>query len=143
VQKLFNFMEYHLSILSLSCWAARVLLRKALPIHVASRVFLAISYTNFRVSGLILRSLIHFELMLVQDDRHGSSFSFLQADNLFSQKHLLKRLGIFHHMFLVTLSHSIAVWIHIWILYSVPLGLYICFCASTMLFLLLLLYNIV
>jgi hypothetical protein len=34
----------------------------------------ALSYTNFRVSGLILRSLILFEMILVQGNRHGSSF---------------------------------------------------------------------
>jgi hypothetical protein len=43
---------------------------------------------NYKVLGLILRSLIHFELILVQGDRYGSSFSFLQADSHFSQ-HLL------------------------------------------------------
>jgi hypothetical protein len=29
----------------------------------------------FRVSGFMLRSLIHFELTLVQNERHGSNFS--------------------------------------------------------------------
>jgi hypothetical protein len=90
VQKLFNFMKPHLSILSLSCWAAGVVLRKSLPIPVSSRVFPAPSFNNFRVSGLMFRSLIHFELTLVQGDRHGSSFSFLQMDNHFSQQHLLR-----------------------------------------------------
>jgi hypothetical protein len=33
--------------------------------------------------------LINFELLLVQGDRHGSSFSFLQKDNHFSQQRLL------------------------------------------------------
>jgi hypothetical protein len=65
VQKLFNFMKSHLSILSLSCWAAGVLLREPLPIPISSRVFPAPSCTNVRVSGLILRSLTHFELILV------------------------------------------------------------------------------
>jgi hypothetical protein len=83
VQKLFNFAWSHLSILSLSCWAAGVLLRKSLPIPIASREFPALSYTKYKVWGLILRSLIHFELILVEGDRHGSSFSFLQADNHF------------------------------------------------------------
>jgi hypothetical protein len=46
---------------------------------IASSVFPALSYTSFKVSGLILRLLIHFEL-LVQGDKHGSNFSFLQAD---------------------------------------------------------------
>jgi hypothetical protein len=74
VQKLFNFMKSYLSILSLNCFAAGVLLRKSLPIPSSSRVFPA---PNFRVLDLILRSLIHFELILVQGDKHGSSFSFL------------------------------------------------------------------
>jgi hypothetical protein len=84
-QKLFNFMKSHLSVLSLSFWDAGVLLRKSLPIPISSRVFPDPSHTTFRVWGLILRSLIHFELILVQGDRHGSSFSFLQMDNHFSQ----------------------------------------------------------
>jgi hypothetical protein len=104
VQKLFNFMKSRLFILSLSCWTAGVLLRKSLPIPVTSRVFHALSCTNFRVWGLIFRSLIHFELILVQGDKHGSSFSFLQMGNYFSQQHLLKRLSFLHHIFLVTLS---------------------------------------
>jgi hypothetical protein len=65
---------------------------------------------------------------------------FLQADNHFSQQHLLKRLSFLHHMFLETFVKSkvgIAVWINIRVLYSVPLVFISVFCASTMLFLLL------
>jgi hypothetical protein len=104
LQKLFNFMKSHLSILSLSCWADGVILRKSFPIPISSRVFPAPSCTKFRILGLILRSLIHFELILVQGDRHGSSFSFLQTDNRFSQQHLLKRLSFLHRIFLAPLS---------------------------------------
>jgi hypothetical protein len=104
VQKLFSFMKSHLYILSLSCLAVGVLLRKSLPISISSRVFLAPSCTNFRLSGLIFRSLIHFELILVQGDKHGSSFSCLQMDNYFSQQHLLKRLSFLHCIFLAPLS---------------------------------------
>jgi hypothetical protein len=39
VQKSFNFIKSHLSILSLSYWDAGVLLRKPLPIPISSRVF--------------------------------------------------------------------------------------------------------
>jgi hypothetical protein len=39
---------------------------------------------SFKVLGLILRSFIHFELILVQGDRYGSSFSFLHADIQYS-----------------------------------------------------------
>jgi hypothetical protein len=54
-----------------------------------SNVFHALSYTNFKVSGFILRSLIYFELILVQGEIYGSSFSVLQAHIQFSQQHLL------------------------------------------------------
>jgi hypothetical protein len=123
VQKPFNFMKSHLSILSLSCWAAGILLRKSLPIPISSRVFPDLSCSNFSVSGLIFRSLIHFELILVQGDKHGSSFSFLQMDKHFSQQHLLKRLSFLHHVFgaFVKNKVGIAVWIHIRVLYSIPL----------------------
>jgi hypothetical protein len=84
VQKLFGFMKSHLSILSLSCRAAGILLRKSLLIPISSRVFPDLFCINLRISGLILRSLIHFELLLVQGDQHGSSFSFLQMNNYFS-----------------------------------------------------------
>jgi hypothetical protein len=43
-----------------------------------SSVFLALSCISFNVSGL--RGLIHFGLLLVQGDRHGSSFSFLHTE---------------------------------------------------------------
>jgi hypothetical protein len=49
-----------------------------MPIN--SNVFSALSCTSFKVLGLILSSLIHFELVLVQGKRHGSSFSFLHVD---------------------------------------------------------------
>jgi hypothetical protein len=91
-------MKSHLSILSLSCWAAGVLLRKSFLAY--TYYFQTVSYTNIRVSDLILKSLIHFELILVQGDKHGSSFSFLQTDNHFSQQYLLKRLSFLHHIFL-------------------------------------------
>jgi hypothetical protein len=53
-------MQYHLSILSLSCWAIWVLFRKSLPMPINCSVFPDLSWTSFKVSGLILRPLIHF-----------------------------------------------------------------------------------
>jgi hypothetical protein len=131
--------------LSLSCWAARILLRNSSPIPIAFRVFPALSCTNFRVSGLILRSLIYFALILAQGDRHGSSFSFLQVGNHFSQQHLLKRVSFSSMCFGPFVkkkkgAHSCVD------SYLGPLfcstGLHIYFCASAMLFLLLWLCNI-
>jgi hypothetical protein len=100
---------------------------------IASSVFPALSCTSFKVSCLILRSTIYFEIILVQGDRHESSFSFLQADNYFSQQHFLKRLS-FLHMFLASLSkirwESLCGFI-----YGSSI-LFHSFCASVMLFLL-------
>jgi hypothetical protein len=66
--------------------------------------FQCIPCTSFKVLGLILRSLIHFELRLVQGERQRASFNFLQADIQFSQQHSLKRLSFVHCMFLAPLS---------------------------------------
>jgi hypothetical protein len=62
-------MQLHLSIFSLNCWAIGVLFRKALPMPSCSRVFPTFSCSSFKVSGLILKSLIYFELILVQGER--------------------------------------------------------------------------
>jgi hypothetical protein len=43
-----------------------------MPINVS--VFPALSCTNFQVSGLTLRSLIHFELILVQGEKDMDLF---------------------------------------------------------------------
>jgi hypothetical protein len=66
VEKLFIFMWSHLSILSLSSPAIWVLFKKSFPMPTSSSVFPAVSYISFRVSCLILRSLIHFELIFVE-----------------------------------------------------------------------------
>jgi prepilin-type processing-associated H-X9-DG protein len=99
-------------------------LRKTLPIPIASRVFPALSCTNCKVFGLILKSLIYFELIQVQGDRHGSGFNFLQADNHLSQQHFIKRPSFLHCMFLTAFVKNkmgIVVWFHIQVLYFVPL----------------------
>jgi hypothetical protein len=94
---------------------------------ISSSVFPALSSTSFRVSSLILRSLIYFELVLVQGDKHGCCFIFLQTDIQFSQKHLT----FLYPMFLVPLSTirwALGAWIHIQILYSAPLSSYLFLC---------------
>ena len=47
---------------------------------------------SFIVSGLTLRSLIHFEFPFVYGVRKRSSFILLQVVDQFSQHHVLKRL---------------------------------------------------
>ena len=58
------------------------------------------SSTQFIVSNLIFRSLIHFELIFLYCDRQLSSFILLPVAFQFSHHHLLKRLFFFHCMFL-------------------------------------------
>ena len=53
------------------------------------------SSRSFIVSGLMFRSLIHFEFIFVYGARKCSSFILLQVVDQFSQHHLLKRLSFF------------------------------------------------
>ena len=52
------------------------------------------------VSGLMFRSLIHFEFIFVYGVRECSSFILLQVVDQFSQHPLLKRLSFLHGIFL-------------------------------------------
>ena len=56
------------------------------------------------VSGLMFRSLIHFEFLFVYGVIKCSSFVLLQVVDQFSQHHLLKRLSLLHCIFLPPLS---------------------------------------
>ena len=62
------------------------------------------SSRSFIVSGLTLRSLIHFEFIFVYGVRKCSSFILLQVVDQNSQHHLLKRLSLIHCIFLPPLS---------------------------------------
>jgi hypothetical protein len=75
-------MKSHLPILSLNCWAIGILFIKLLPMPIWSSVFPILSYSSFSFLSS-LRSLIHFELMLVQGKRLGSSFCFQQGNSQF------------------------------------------------------------
>jgi hypothetical protein len=68
----------------------------------------------------MLRSLIHFELILVQDGRQGSSFSLLDVDIQFSQQHLLKRLSFRHGVLGSFAEDQLAIdaWAYAWLSYS-------------------------
>ena len=65
---------------------------------------LPMSSRSFIVSGLMFRSLIHFEFICVYGARKCSSFILLQVVDQFSQHHLLKRLSFLHCIFLPPLS---------------------------------------
>ena len=57
------------------------------------------SSKSFEVSGLALKSLIHFELILVYGVRKYSNLIHLSVATQFSQHHLLKRLSFLSCMF--------------------------------------------
>ena len=62
------------------------------------------SSKSFIVSGLMFRSLIHFEFIFVYDVTKHSRFVLLQVVDQFSQHHFLKRLSLLHCIFLPPLS---------------------------------------
>ena len=67
-------------------------------------VLLMFSSRSCIVSGLMFRSLIHFEFIFVYGVRKCSSFILSQVVGQFSQHHLLKRLSLIHCIFLPPLS---------------------------------------
>jgi hypothetical protein len=83
---------------------AGVLLRKSLPIPLASRASPSFSYTTFKVLGLILRSLTHFELIRVQDANMDLVSVFCRQISSFPATFLLKRLSFLYPTLLATLS---------------------------------------
>ena len=70
------------------------------------------SSKSFIVSGLTLRSLIHFEFIFVYGVRKCSSFILLQVVDQISQHHLLKRLFLIHCIFLPPLSKIRCPYVH-------------------------------
>ena len=58
------------------------------------------SSKSFIVSGLISRSLIHFEFIFQYGIRECSNFILFRVAIEFSQHHLLKRLSFLHYIFL-------------------------------------------
>ena len=79
------------------------------------------SSRSFIVSGLMFRSLIHFEFIFVYGVRKCSSFILLQMVDQFSQHHLLKRLSLVYILAsFVKDKVSIGAWLYLWAFYFVP-----------------------
>jgi hypothetical protein len=68
--------------------------------------FPCFSYSSccFKVSGLISGSLIYFELILIQGERHVSSFSIFACRYLVFQATFVEEGVFLHHMFWAPLS---------------------------------------
>src|SRR5574337_1231953 len=67
---------------------------------------------SFIVSGLIFRSLIHFDFIFVYGVRKCSSFILLQVVDQFFEHHVLKRLSLIHCIFLPPLSKIRCSYVH-------------------------------
>lgn len=99
LQKLFNFMSFHLLTVGLNVCAVGVLLRKT---EFKPVFFLLFHQTQD--TGLVLRSLNHSELSSVQGDEHGSVCVRLHAALSSDQHRLLKVWPLLEFVVLVSLS---------------------------------------
>ena len=106
VQKLFSFMRFHLLIVDLSA-CADVLLRKAFPVPVSSRLFPTLFSNRLCISGFYIDVSDPFDQKLsFAGDRYGSIYIRLHAAVRVDQHPLLKMLFFFpfHSVFLAALS---------------------------------------
>jgi hypothetical protein len=129
-------MGFHLLIVDLNVCANSVVFRtSSMPMR--SRLFYTYFSIRFSVSGFMLRSLIHLELIFVQSEEYGSISILLHADIQFDQHHLLKILSLFQYIFLDSLSKIglIGMGIYFWSS-TYFIDQHVCLCAKTVLFLL-------
>ena len=96
LQRLFNFMRSHLSIVDLRTWAISALFRKFYPLQMCWRLFPPFSSIRFSVSGFMWRFLTHVDLSIVQGSRSESIGILLHVDWHLNQHHLLNMLSVFH-----------------------------------------------
>jgi hypothetical protein len=123
LQKLCNFMRYHLSILDHTAQAITVLFSNFSPVPISSKLFLTLSSISSSVSGFMWISLIHLDLTLVQGDSNGSILILLHDNHHLCQHHLLKMLSFFPldgFISLVKDQVTIGVWVHFWVFNSIP-----------------------
>lgn len=73
--------------LDLNFWRNGVILRKPFPIPISYRVLLVFSSSSFIVSDLIVKSLIHLEIVLIHGERHKSNFFLTSVHIQFPQHH--------------------------------------------------------
>ena len=82
------------------------------------------SSKSFVVSGLIFKSLTHFEFIFVYCVRNCSNFILLYVSVQFSQHGLLKRLSFLHCIILAASVKDkvlICLWVYLWAFCFVPL----------------------
>jgi hypothetical protein len=96
---------------SLSCWDIGVLFMKSLPMPICSSVFPMTFYGTFKVSGHVLRSLMHFELIFASTIVHYTrdtffNFSFLKGTHkIFLNSTFFVSLHYFYYHIIVLVIH--------------------------------------
>jgi hypothetical protein len=95
LQKLCNFMRFHLMILHLTAQAIAVLSRKLSPVSISSRFSPTLYSISFSVNGFMWSSLIHLVLSFLKEIRMDQ-FILLHDNHQLSQHHLLKMLSYVH-----------------------------------------------
>ena len=75
-----------------------------LLLFISESVMLIFSSKSFIISGLIFRSLIHFEFIFVHSVRKYPNFTLLHVAVQFCHHHFLKSLSFPHCIFLPPLS---------------------------------------
>uniref|UniRef100_A0A8D1SZF0 Uncharacterized protein n=1 Tax=Sus scrofa TaxID=9823 RepID=A0A8D1SZF0_PIG len=104
VQKLLSLIKSHLFIFIFTVITLRGGSEKMLLSFMLGNVWPVFSSKSFIVSGLISRSLIHFEFIFVYGVRECSNFILFHVAVQFSQHHLLNKLSFLHCIFLPPLS---------------------------------------
>ena len=121
VQKLLSFIRSHLFIFFYFHFSRRWVKKDLAVIYVVKCSMF--SSKSLIVSGLTLRSLIHFEFIFVYGIKECSNFILLHVAVQFSQHHLLKKMSFLHCIFLPHLSKKVTIcaWVYLWAFYPVPL----------------------
>ena len=104
MQKLLNLIRSHLFIFIFISITCRRQVIEDLAVIYVKEVLPMFSSKIFIFSGLIYRSLIHFEFIFMYGVRKCFNFFLLHVEVQFSQNNLLKRLSFLHYVFLHLLS---------------------------------------
>ena len=104
VQKLLSLIRSHLFLFVFAVITLGGGSEKMLLSFMSESVWPMFSSKNFMVSGVISRSLIHFDFIFVYGVRECSNFVLFHVAVQFSQHHLLNRLSFLHCIFLPPLS---------------------------------------
>lgn len=94
-EKILNWLQSCLLILDIISSATRLLFRKSLPVLRVSSISCMLSSSSFKVFVFMSWSLIHFDLILVQDERQRPSSNLLQVDIQFSEHYLFLKSCLF------------------------------------------------